>query len=96
MCLHSFIWKGLILSHEGPPFPHRHACPGKPPAKSEQSKLPPAHHRDRFRETTHDEHHRPQGTSVFLQEFQSGLQRSRGSAFQPGLGPTHLSLQFSL
>lgn len=78
------------------PCLHRHACPGKPSSKPEQSQLPAAHHGDRFRETAHDKRHRPQGTSVFLQEFQSGLQRRGGPALQPDLSPAHLPLQFSL
>lgn len=91
-----FYWKGLTPSHEGPPCLPRYARPGEPFSESQQSKLPPAHHGDRFREATHDEHHRPQGTSVFLQELQSGLQRGRGPALQCHLSPAPLSLQFSL
>lgn len=90
-----YLERSVPLSLSPPCLP-RYACPGKPSSKSEQSKLPAAHHGDRFRETTHDEHHRPQGTSVFLQEFQSGLQRRRGPALQPDLSPARLSLQFSL
>ena len=74
---------------------YRYTRPGEPPSKSEQSKLPPAHHGDRFGEAAHDEHHRPQGTSVLLQEFQSGLQRSRGPTLQRSRSPAPAPLQLS-
>lgn len=89
---HSASGRGLLLSHKDF-LSCRHPRPREPSSESEQGKLQPAHHGDRFREATHDKHHGPQGAGVLLQELQSGLQRGRDPAPQPQLAAALLAPQ---
>lgn len=86
-------WVRLTLPHEVPPCLHRHARPGEPSSKPEQSELPAAHRGDRLREAAHDQRHGPQGARVLLQELQGGLQRRGGPALRRRPGPAPPSAQ---